>query len=59
MPENLAIYRNGETRSKLLSFYKRTLATWSVPYEELLVRTPYGEYYTQLIVVEKQLYLPK
>jgi NAD(P)-dependent dehydrogenase (short-subunit alcohol dehydrogenase family) len=27
-----------ETRSKLLSFYKRTLATWPVPHEELLVQ---------------------
>jgi pimeloyl-ACP methyl ester carboxylesterase len=43
MPENLAIYRNEETRSKLLSFYKRTLATWPVRYEELLVQTPYGD----------------
>jgi hypothetical protein len=43
MSENLAIYRNEETRSKLLSFYKRTLATWPVPYEELLVQTPYGD----------------
>jgi hypothetical protein len=43
MSENLANYRNEETRSKLLSFYKRTQATWPVPYEELLVQTPYGD----------------
>jgi len=43
MSENLAIYGNEGTRSKLLSFYKRTLATWPVLYEELLVQTPYGD----------------
>jgi hypothetical protein len=48
MSENLGIYRNKETRSKLLSFYNRTLATWPVPYEDLLVQTPYGN--THVIV---------
>ena len=52
MSENLAIYRNEETRSKLLSFYKRTLATWPVPYEELLVQTPYGDTHADRIWVK-------
>jgi hypothetical protein len=48
MPKHLSIYRNEETKSKLFSFYKKTLATWSVPYEEIMVQTRYGD--THVIV---------
>jgi len=43
MPKPLPIYRNEETKSKLFSFYKKTLATWPVPYEEIMVQTRYGD----------------
>jgi len=43
MPKHIPIYRNEETKSKLFSFYKKALATWPVPYEELTVQTRYGD----------------
>jgi pimeloyl-ACP methyl ester carboxylesterase len=42
MLEHIPIYRNEETKSKFFSFYKEALATWPVPYEELMVQTSYG-----------------
>ncbi|SRR6266511_689416 len=43
MSTNLSIYTDEETKSKFLSFYKKSLAAWPVPYEELMVRTRYGD----------------
>lgn len=40
---NLSIYKDEETKSKFLSFYKKSLAAWPVPYEEFMVRTRYGD----------------
>ncbi len=40
---NLSIFKDEETKSKFLSFYKKSLATWPVPYEEFMVRTRYGD----------------
>ena len=39
---NLSIFKDEETRSKFLSFYKKSLASWPVPYEEFMVGTRYG-----------------
>ena len=43
MPKHIPIYRSEETKSKLFSFYKKTLAMWPVPYEELMVQIRYGD----------------
>jgi pimeloyl-ACP methyl ester carboxylesterase len=43
MSTNLLIYKDEETKFKFLSFYKKSLATWPVPYEEFMVRTRYGD----------------
>ena len=45
MPEHIPICRNEETKSKLFSFYEKTLAMWSLPYEEVRVQTRYGDTY--------------
>ena len=42
MSSNLSIFKDEETRSKFLSFYNKSLASWSVPYEEFMVGTRYG-----------------
>jgi pimeloyl-ACP methyl ester carboxylesterase len=43
MSGNLLIYKDEETKSKFLSFYKKSLAAWPVPYEEFMVQTRYGD----------------
>jgi flavodoxin len=43
MSGNLLIYKDEETKSKFLSFYKKTLAAWPIPYEEFMVQTRCGD----------------
>lgn len=43
MPRHIPIYGNEETKSILFSFYEKALSTWSVPYEELMIQTRYGD----------------
>lgn len=43
LPKNLSLFKSPEAKSRLLSAYRAVLDRWPVPYEELAVKTRFGE----------------